>query len=51
MVAIPKALLIPGAHPTIQLLPQVVAPTCAPFMNTTRRAGCSGESASITSRR
>jgi len=26
-------------------------PTCAPFMNTTRRAGCAGDSASITSRR
>ena len=34
-----------------QLFPASVAPTCAAFMNTTRRAGCVGESASITSRR
>ena len=26
-------------------------PTCAPFMNTTRRAGCTADSASMTSRR
>ena len=41
----------PGAQcmqKPIQLLPASVAPTCAAFMNTTRCAGCRGDSTSIT---
>jgi hypothetical protein len=34
----------------IQLLPASVAPTCAAFMNTIRRAGSRGESASMIAR-
>ena len=34
-----------------KLLPASVAPTCAPFMNTTRRQGCDGDRQSMISRK